>query len=184
MTTKVCNHKDHQGERELPLSAFHVDKASKDGLKSMCAVCSRNKAKAWRAERAKDPEWRKKFNNANTISRKKGGKVHQLFYAAMERARKKGIEFTISKDDVVIPDICPILGIPIVAGAGRKSDDPSNKLVGATDNSPSLDRIHNHRGYVPGNVIVISWKANYLKNIATLEELVLLGEFAKKQLSN
>lgn len=183
MSTKVCNHKDHQGERELPLSAFHVDKTTKDGYKSMCAACARAKARKWRAERAKDPEWRKKFNDSNTAARRKGGKVHQLFYAAMERARKKGIEFTITKDDVVIPEVCPILGIPIVAGTGRVSDDPANKLVGATDNSPSLDRIHNHLGYVSGNVIVISWKANYLKNIATLEELVLLGEFAKKQLS-
>lgn len=36
----------------------------------MCAECARAKAKAWRAERAKDPEWRKRFNDANTVSRK------------------------------------------------------------------------------------------------------------------
>jgi hypothetical protein len=41
-------------------------------------------------------------------------------------------------------------------------------------NSPSLDRIDNTKGYVPGNVWVISWRANDLKRNATLEELKLL----------
>lgn len=39
------------------------------------------------------------------------------------------------------------------------------------DGSPSLDRVDNTRGYVPGNVLVISWKANQIKSNATLAEL-------------
>lgn len=37
--------------------------------------------------------------------------------------------------------------------------------------SPSLDRIDNRMGYVPGNVWVISWKANRMKSDASMEEL-------------
>jgi hypothetical protein len=179
MTTKTCNHRDHEGERDLPLSAFHKDKHSPDGLKSMCRVCASRKAQAWRAERAKDPEWRAKFNEGNTRYRNAAGKVGQLYSAAKQRAQKKGIPFTITKEDIIIPDVCPILGIPIIAGKGRKSDG----LVGATDNSPSIDRIDNSKGYVPGNIVVISWRANYLKNTATLEELVMLGKFAERYIN-
>jgi hypothetical protein len=39
------------------------------------------------------------------------------------------------------------------------------------DNSPSLDRIDTSKGYVKGNVWVISWRANKLKSDATLAEL-------------
>jgi hypothetical protein len=42
--------------------------------------------------------------------------------------------------------------------------------------SPSLDRIDNNKGYIKGNVEVISWKANIMKSNASPEELV---EFAK-----
>lgn len=183
MNNKTCNHAGHIGDRELPVESFHKDHHASDGLKHMCKECARRKARAWREKRAKDPEWKKRFNENNKKYRDTGGKQHQLFFAAMERARKKGIEFSITKNDIVIPERCPILGIEIEAGVGRKRDSDSPILVGARDSSPSLDRIDNTRGYVPGNVMVISWRANYLKNTATLEELIKLGEFAKRCLS-
>ena len=78
---------------------------------------------------------------------------------AKTRAKKKGIEFTIDSTDVVIPDVCPILGITL--------------QMGGTDynNSPSLDRIDSTKGYIKGNVWVISWRANRIKSDSTLEEL-------------
>ena len=39
---------------------------------------------------------------------------------------------------------------------------------------PSLDRIDGAKGYVKGNVRVISHRANMLKNDATIEELELV----------
>lgn len=44
-------------------------------------------------------------------------------------------------------------------------------------NAPSLDRINNDLGYVPGNVMVISRRANIIKKDATLDELVAIGKF-------
>lgn len=84
---------------------------------------------------------------------------------AKERAKKKGLEFNITVDDIVIPDICPLLKIPIIQAVGIKC---------ASHNSPSIDRIDNSLGYVKGNVIIISWRANRIKADASLAELQLL----------
>ena len=92
-----------------------------------------------------------------------------LVEASKERARKKGLEHTLTTEDIQIPSHCPVLGIPIVVGVGKQ-----------TDNSPSIDRIDNERGYVKENVIVVSWKANDLKGRATVEELEKIVSFYKK----
>jgi len=56
--------------------------------------------------------------------------------------------------------MCPILGIPLIPGIGAQSP-----------NSPSLDRIIPSLGYVKGNIAVISYRANAMKNDATIDEL-------------
>ena len=90
----------------------------------------------------------------------------KMVYAALNRARIGGLECTITKDDIVIPEACPVLKIPLVAriGAGRSNRDH-------VENSPSLDRIDNSKGYVPSNIAVISMRGNMIKNNATLAEL-------------
>lgn len=76
------------------------------------------------------------------------------------RAKKEGIECTITEDDIVLNEICPYLGIPI---------DNSDRA-----HTGSIDRIDNSKGYVPGNIIHVSCKANAMKNNASLEELKML----------
>lgn len=82
---------------------------------------------------------------------------------ARQRAKKKGIIFELTIDDIKIPDVCPILGIPLKINKGGRS--------GFFDDSPSLDRIKPELGYVKGNVRVLSARANLLRNNATKEEI-------------
>lgn len=84
------------------------------------------------------------------------------------RAKRRDIPFTITVDDVHIPKRCPVLGIELVVST-----------KGRTDNSPSLDRINNSKGYIPGNIIVISWIANRLKSNATADQMLSLAVFYK-----
>lgn len=84
----------------------------------------------------------------------------RLFYSARHRAKKSSIEFSISKSDYEIPDVCPLRGVPFEVGRGQH-----------TDNSPTLDRKDPRLGYVKGNVWVISHKANRLKGHLTPDEL-------------
>ena len=86
---------------------------------------------------------------------------------ARARARVVGVPFTITVSDIVIPTHCPILGIPLFPKKGR----------GGGDNSPSLDKIKPERGYVPGNIIVISNRANRLKSDASIKELRDIASF-------
>ena len=83
-----------------------------------------------------------------------------MFWDAKKRAKAKGIPFTIAAADISIPDTCPLLGIPLARSPGFR-----------TAVSPSLDRIKPELGYVPGNVWVISYRANTLKNDASIDEL-------------
>jgi len=48
------------------------------------------------------------------------------------------------------------------------------------DAAPSIDRVDNSKGYVPGNVRIISWRANRLKNDATVEEMELIIKYMKE----
>lgn len=83
----------------------------------------------------------------------------QLLINARSRARIKGIEINIERSDIVIPDVCPILGITLVISTGK-----------ASHNSPTLDRIDPAKGYTKGNVRVISHRANSKKQDNTIED--------------
>lgn len=87
---------------------------------------------------------------------------------ARTRAKRAGVPCTITAGDIIVPSHCPILGIPLARRLGRK---------GGCDQSPSLDRIVPELGYVPGNIVVVSRRANRIKNDATIEELAAIADF-------
>ena len=120
-------------------SGFYVEKGR---LKAECKVCNMARSVA---HSRKDPRGR-------------------MVATAKWRAKKYDIPFNLSKQDFAIPDVCPLLGIPISPVKGKRSD-----------NSPSLDKIDPAKGYTTGNVWVISDKANRMKQNMTVE---LLRHFA------
>ncbi len=93
----------------------------------------------------------------------------RLAQLARARAKKLGLECTITRDDVFVPDLCPALGIPLFVGD-----------TGLTDNSPTIDRIDNSRGYTPDNIVVVSWRANRIKSNVTVDDLVAVAAFYGK----
>jgi hypothetical protein len=98
--------------------------------------------------------------------------VTNMVRAAKARATKKGVPFNITPEDITIPSTCPVLGIPLVVGQPK-----------ATDNSPSLDRVVPLLGYVKGNVIVISNRANRIKNNASVHELRAVANFFEQHIT-
>ncbi len=79
-------------------------------------------------------------------------------------------EWALEFEDIVWPTHCPALGIELDYAHGHKDGRPQ-------DNSPSLDRIDNTRGYVKGNVVVVSGLANRIKTSATVEQIARVAAF-------
>ena len=134
------------------------------------------KAKEWRAANKEHlSEYQRRYLSSPEIRERMrtwqrnyiaNNPERRMVNSAKRRALKLGIPFALSWKDIVIPKLCPVLGIPLVAGKGFRENG-----------SPSLDRIDNDLGYVPGNVIVVSWRANALKRDATIKELQMLADF-------
>jgi hypothetical protein len=100
-----------------------------------------------------------------------------LFEQAKQRAKKKNLPFNITIDDIIIPEVCPLLEISLM-------QKPYGERTGFQMNSPSLDRIEPKLGYVKGNVMVISMKANAMKYSANLSELETFCNNSLKLISN
>lgn len=89
-----------------------------------------------------------------------------LWLVAKSRAKKKNIIFDIEVEDIVIPEVCPYFDVPLTR----------LRRHGRVHTNASLDRIDPTKGYVKGNIEIISNLANRMKNDATSEELI---SFAK-----
>ena len=96
-----------------------------------------------------------------------------LHRAAKNRAKQRGLAFDLEFSDIQIPPTCPILGIPILVYAGH--GNPGGRM-----DSPSLDRIDPLKGYIKGNIQVISHKANSMKFNATKDELLKFANWVHR----
>ncbi len=122
--------------------------------------------------RPENKERLREINNAYTRARRLDPLVYlrSLIADAKKRAKREGLPFDLTAADIVVPELCPVLGIPLVRG---------DKVLG--DSSPSLDRITPTLGYVRGNVAVISYRANRIKQNATPDELLAVAEWARRE---
>lgn len=92
-----------------------------------------------------------------------------LLNRAKERARAEGLPFDLTWEDITIPEFCPALGIRL-----------SKSTTGRPDScSPSLDKLIPAKGYVRGNVAVISYRANVIKQNATAQELEAVATWVR-----
>jgi len=82
--------------------------------------------------------------------------IHYLLKHAKARASKKGLDFNLTEEDIILPDICPILRVPF---------NRNTRKYGY-----SLDRYDPTQGYIKGNVWVISQLANAMKWDSTEKE--------------
>lgn len=134
-----------------------------------CKACMSARHERWRSEN-NTPEFRAKKVEGVRAARKRDP-IAQLLRQARARARKRGIEFSIGAADLEWPETCPVLGIRLRYGGWGG--------FGGKPDSASLDRIDNTKGYVLGNVAVISDRANRLKGNATADELEAIARWMR-----
>jgi len=135
-----------------------------DSLKT-CSICKTEQSLHNFSKHRKQPDGFtyscRKCNNKEAIL-----KGMNLAYIK-HRALKKNISFDITITDLFFPEYCPILNLKLNYNRGTKT---------MQSNSPSLDRIDNSKGYVKGNVIVISALANAMKSSATFDQIKLFSK--------
>lgn len=133
-----------------PFDELCRDSSRSDGVKPLCKECKHKKdADYW-----KDNAWRLTKRNKGYKHRsperyqdvlkqqreyKAKNRERSLYLQARKRSEKFSLPFSIAMEDIEIPDVCPLLGIPI----NKKPSKLNNR-----DNSPSLDRIIPSMGYV------------------------------------
>lgn len=139
---------------QRPIDAFYVVKQQKGYLDAL------GKRRAARCKQCQS----KRYKSLDVRTK--------LWYAAKQRANRFGYKFTITPDDIVVPECCPVFGTPLreQIGVGR---------ISAMSNyeGPSLDRIDNSKGYTPDNICVISARANCIKGNATPAELIGIAKY-------
>lgn len=93
------------------------------------------------------------------------------YNAILRRCKQDSIpcDLTSRHDLPPIPDVCPILGIPL--------EHRKDGIKGPTPNTPSVDRVNPSLGYVKGNLRYISHKANRLKSNMTRDQLQSLLDY-------
>ncbi len=100
--------------------------------------------------------------------------------SARYRAKKNNIPYSLSIHDLreIITEECPILGIKFELNK-QGQEWGKGKSKNNWQNSPSLDRIVPEKGYVKDNIIIVSLMANSIKNQATPEQILTVGNFYK-----
>lgn len=99
------------------------------------------------------------------LSKRRNSVNQRLFDSISHRRNKYKNIFDLSVEDIVIPNVCPILG---------------TEFIPDTVYSPSVDRIDNDKGYMKGNIQIVSRKANAMKNSASKEELIKFADWIYK----
>lgn len=133
-----------------PHSEFYKNASKKHGLQGECKKCTNRRA---------NPEARQ---------------LSKMVVNSRARAKEKNLAHDIDVKylrSLGIPSHCPYLGIKLrwklQAGLGVKHK--------SFPESPSLDRIDSSKGYVKGNVIIVSHRANSIKRDADEQELYKLA---------
>lgn len=162
-------------EQAKSFTMFYKNKAREDGVSVYCIVCTKTydqKNKSLRLKTKRDGYIRNPSVYKDRSFKNYRSSIEQrMLYSAKRRAKLKGIPFELTLEDLIIPETCPVLGYKL------KINNESSKF-----DSPSLDKIVPEKGYVKGNVIIVSMKANQIKTNATLRELEAVFEFYRNKL--
>ena len=151
--------------KQLGVKKYFTGKPCKNGhvevrlvLNGWCCACGREASNAYR-DRCREDRTIKTWRDKNP----KHFWVCTQIYRTRVRAVEKKIPFDLTVEYVksICPDKCPVFETPFNF-IGNKHLIPE---------SPSIDRIDPAKGYVEGNIAIISAKANQIKSAYKFQDI-------------
>ena len=154
-------------KRKKRPARFHKSASAWDGVSSYCKACTKERTQSYRKKHPirvarSERAWRQKHP------------INMMLIQARKSARSRKLKFnlTLAHLKTLVVDKCPILGVLLMYGT----------CVGhASSNAASVDRLDSSKGYVIGNVSIISYRANLIKNDGTAKEHRLIAEFMESR---
>lgn len=140
-----------QCKKNSEQTKFHKSWIRKDGtfkLRPKCRKCYYDNTRS---------EKNKKKNIKNVLHWREKNTIKYFLTTAKRRAKNLNIDFSLSEKDIIIPKFCPILDFELRINGGNSC--------------PTIDRINNDKGYIPNNIVIISFRANSIKNDANFAEI-------------
>lgn len=108
------------------------------------------------------------YYGSNTIERMNTAIGWAKYKASSLRAsaKKRGHEISIDFNDIlsIVTPKCPVLGIDLDYSLGGNKNKTRPE-------SPSVDRIDNSKGYIKGNIVIVSSLVNRVKSSLSLQDL-------------
>jgi len=163
--------------KETDRSQFSRRADSSDGLSPVCKACRKRYAHKYYVDNLQKV---RATNNARyqldkvsrTAKSREFNEKHPyrvMLQSSRRRAQQRGVPFGITEEDIKRAwpqdNKCPVLGYELKRATGQPAWS-----------SPSLDAVVPAKGYVPGNICIISHRANCLKrDCCDPHELELLG---------
>jgi hypothetical protein len=136
----------------------------------VCKECSNRRQRAYRIpdkNAASRLKWCKEMIEKNPRK--------FLWYRIKWSAKARHLDFNLDVEDFVIPNFCEILGIPISISCPKRGGARR-----PPENSASVDRLDSKKGYVKGNIKIISHLANSLKSNGTAEQHEKIADYMRR----
>ena len=152
----ICKKCDNSINRERRLAYNKEYRKLHPEKKAQWAKNSNYKRKA---RLLNDPDY---HDRVKFLKRESGcrNKITSMYNNAKKRAEKHNLEFSLKKEDIIIPEKCPLLEVEFIMGRGK------DYMY-----TPTIDRIDRSKGYTKDNICIVSMLANSMKNAASPQEL-------------
>jgi hypothetical protein len=169
----ICN----KCQQDLSATRFYI--APSGGYRKTCRSCQNKiRSNQRRADGVKTREQNRVYmkqyrieNRDKLLAEKKEDRINnpmsQLWRHLTIRKKHLNIDREAFLFNYKVPDICPVLGIPI-------------SYMRTRDNFPSIDRIDPNRPYQLGNIAIISYRANMIKSVGSAMEHIQISNWMQK----